>query len=223
MKYKLVVLSIVVFWLLACSGAGALAADIPQTLVIDGFWYYDGYLADDVAAAGYSVIPKQPITLYSERDTSSRVVGVIPPDQEADIKAVSYIAHPGQYRMKINQALAATDGKQALKTGDVVGFVSVYGSDALAVYYNGEIIAVEAGGVEYSPEPFEYPQAKNQWLYLSDRQGMSGWCQYSAGKNDLRERWRINYATAAGGTANFNPIVFGRYPKFQRLTTLLLQ
>jgi hypothetical protein len=215
-------LSIVVIWLLVCAAAGALAADMPQTLVIDGFWYYDGYLADDIAVAGYTVIPNQPTILYAERDTSSRAVGVLPPDQEADLKAVSYIARPGQYKLIVKQALASADGNKELKPGAVVGFVSIYGGDALAVYYNGEIIAVEARGVEFSPEPFNYPQAQNQWLYLTGRQGISGWCQYSTKKNDLGGRWRINHAAAAGGLANLNTIVFGQYPKFQRLTTLIL-
>jgi hypothetical protein len=221
-RSKLGVVLISVLWLMVCFGAGALAADLPETLVIDGFWYYDGYLADDIAAAGYIVIPKQPIALYSERDTSSQVVGVLPPDQEADLRAVSYIAHPGQYKLIIKQALATADGNKELKPGTVVGFVSICGGDALAVYYNGEIIAVETRGVEYSPEPFKYPQAQNQWLYLTSQQGISGWCQYSSEKNDLGGRWRINNAVAAGGSADLNPIVFGQYPKFHRLTTLIL-
>lgn len=220
---KKIVLPIIVLCSLLFLGCVAIASDIPQIMELESFWYYDGYLTKSVPDAGYIVIPKQPVTLYAARDAASPAVGVIPPGQEADIMAISYTARPGQYKLTVKQALSTKDGKRKLKPGEIVGFVSAYGGDAVAVYHNGEIIAVETKGLELSPQTFQYPQAQNQWLYISDRQGLSGWCQFGVGQSGPGERWRINLAHAAGGSANFNPIVFGHRPEITRLTVFLVQ
>ncbi|MDT8900733.1 hypothetical protein [Anaeroselena agilis] len=216
------ILSLVLILLLPLGG-GAAATEMPPSVALDGFWYYNGFLADKTPGAGYTVIPAQPVALHADRDAASRIVGTLPPGKEATLLALCYIAHPGLHPVTIRQPLSSPDGTKTLQPGETVGYISIYGGDALAVYHRGEIIAVEALGVELPPNRKEIREAENQWLYLSDRQGTSGWCQYATDGHRHNARWRINTAAAVGGSADLNPIVFGNFPQFQRLTTLLTQ
>ncbi|MDR3573869.1 MAG: hypothetical protein P4L50_08410 [Anaerolineaceae bacterium] len=63
--------------------------------------------------------------------------------------------------------------------------------------------------------------ANRQWLKVRDGQGLTGWCKFAPVDGaPPKGRWRIQ-PRAAGGSANFNGIVFSDdQPAFQQLPIL---
>ena len=193
------------------------AEALPETYIMDNYWFYGGYLAENLNDAGFSVIPEQPILLYETWDSASEVVGTLQPGQESKLLGITYAAHPGKEKINVKKFVTATDGKTVLQPGDALGFLSQI-NDCVVVYYDNTVAfaSLEALGESVADLKKFSRGTERQWLYLDNGQGLAGWCQFSDG--NLKHRWRIQ-PNPAVGSYDLNVIVFGDHaPVFQRFS-----
>lgn len=191
------------------------AEALPETYIMDNYWFYGGYLAENLREAGFRVIPEQPILLYETWDSASAVVGTLQPGEESKLLGITYVAHPGKEIIEVKKRLLSTDGKTVLQPGTTLGFLSQI-SDCAAVYYDNTLafVSLEALGESVTSLRQFGRGADRQWLYLDNGQGVAGWGQFSK----VKHRWRIQ-PNPAGGSQDFNVILFGDHmPEFQRFS-----
>ena len=181
---RIVVLIVVCCYVLLMPGTSnsVWAEALPEAYIMDNYWFYEGYLAENLRDAGFIVIPEQPILLYEKYDITSNVAGTLQPSQESRLLGITYIAHPEKEKFEVKKTLTATDGKTVLQPADTIGFLSRV-NDCLAVYYKGTLafVSIEAlGGSEIVTKLNKFGRdAERQWLYLDNGQGLAGWCQFS--------------------------------------------
>lgn len=217
---KTIILALIVLSGLLHFGA-VYAEDRSQPSLLLNYWFYEGYLRQDLLASPSYVIPEQPVAVYEQAADSAPVVGMLTPGEKTRLVAIAYTMDPSGRPFIIDKCLASPDTDVVLGPGDAVVYVSRYGSDAVAVAYHQQILAVYAPDISLPVEMARDFGTKRQWLKVRTEQGLTGWCKFAPEDGGpLRGRWRIQ-PNAAGGSADFNTIVFSdSRPTFQRLPVL---
>lgn len=220
----LIVSVILVLLLAGVPSAGASAPESPKVVLLTGFWFADGSLADDPRYMDWHVIPAQPVLLYEYPSLTAAIIGQLLPDTRARIHNIAFEAYPGLQEIKATAPAATRDGRIQVEKGDVLKLVCRMG-DAMAAFVAGELVLVDVYGMnlldQIRPDWKNRLNGDNQWLQLWTPEGKSGWAKfYSPGTQSSRGRWRIQ-PQAAGGSSNFNTIVFAeKMPAFQGLPLL---
>ncbi len=202
----------------------ALAQETPKVVLLAGFWFADGFLAEDPRYMDWQVIPAQPVTLYEGPSLTATSIGQLLPDTRARIHNIAFESYHGRQEVKATASATSQDGRIQVKKGDVLKLVCRMG-DAMAALVDGELVLVDVYGMklrdQIRPEWRNRLNGENQWLQLWTPEGKVGWVKfYSPGTQSSRGRWRIQ-PHAAGGSGNFNTIVFSeKMPSFQRLPLL---
>ena len=197
--------------LLAFSGVQTAAAEPPDVLLVKGFWFADGFLLAEPAQMDWQVIAKTPVKLYTDPSLASAVAGELSPGVRARIQNIAFAAYPGRQIIRATEAVTSSDGKVSLQPGDEIRLVC-YQGDAMAAYVGDEMVLVDLYGLKLGDqvrsEWRERLGGLNQWLQLSTPDGKIGWAQFfDPATKSPRGRWQ-QQPHAAGGSHNFNVIVF---------------
>ena len=206
---------------LLSGGMKATSASVPDVVLIKGFWFADGILADELRSMECFVIPNQAVRLYEGPSLTTSMIAEIAPGTMARLREIAFEAYPGQHAIRATAAVKSLDGRISLEPGDIIRLVSFQG-DAMAAYVGDELVLVDVYGLKLNdqirPEWKEKLRGGNQWLLLGTPDGKEGWTRfYADGVSGTRGRWKIQ-PRAAGGSGNFNSIIFAdAMPRFQRL------
>jgi len=216
MVRKLSLLTIVVLLLmLSMQAAWAAAPDLPKAVILKGFWYGDGFLADDPRYMDWYVIPTRPVKLYSDPSRTTAITGEIAAGTRVRIRDIALEAHPGWYVINAPAPMSTADGRIKVTAGEPLGLVC-YSDGGMAVYIRGEVVFVDIFAPEFRGLVSVEWQSKmngsnNQWLQVDTPDGLTGWVPRNDGRPSL---WK-GQPNAAGASANFNPIVFSdEMPRF---------
>lgn len=202
------------------SGATA-SPEIQRSVLLKGFWFGDGFLADDPRYTDWYVIPLQAVKLYESPSLTTSIVGEMPAGAKGRIHDIAFEAYPDFHKIRVNTAASSKDGLIRLEPGSVVGLVCFQG-DALASYVGDDLVLLDVYGLklrdQIKPEWRFRLSGANQWLQLWTPEGKVGWVRfYGDLEESARGRWQIQ-PRAVGGGSNFNSIVFSdTLPQFQRL------
>ena len=220
MKRTLCVL-VLVLALLVCGLQITAAAETetPKVILMKGFWFADGYLADDPRFMDWQVIPEQSVRLYESPSLTTPIVGELVAGVPVRIQDVAFEAYLGLQQLRAVVPGSSKDGRVRIEPGDIIRLVCYMG-DAMAAYIGDELVLVDLYELKLEDQVRPEWQARlygaNQWLQLWTPDGKAGWARfYADGQNTSRGRWRIQ-PRAAGGRSNFNTIVFSpEQPRFQ--------
>lgn len=220
MKRTLCVLGLVLALLVSgLQITAAEAAEAPDVILMKGFWFADGYLADDPRYMDWQVIPEQSVRLYESASLTAPTVGELVAGVPVRIHDIAFEAYPGLQQIRAVVAGSSRDGRVRIEPGDIIRLVCYMG-DAMAAYVGDELVLVDLYELkledQVKPEWRARLYGANQWLQLWTPEGKAGWARfYADGQDSSRGRWRIQ-PRAAGGQGKFNTIVFSsEQPRFQ--------
>ena len=220
MKRTLCVLGLVLALLVSgLQITAAEAAEAPDVILMKGFWFADGYLADDPRYMDWQVIPEQSVRLYESASLTAPTVGELVAGVPVRIHDIAFEAYPGLQQVRAVVSGSSRDGRVRIEPGDIIRLISYMG-DAMAAYVGDELVLVDLDELKLQdhvkPEWRSRLYGANQWLQLRSSKGKVGWARfYADGQDSFRGRWRIQ-PRAAGGRDNFNTIVFSpEQPRFQ--------
>jgi hypothetical protein len=216
-------------WVVLASLVGGMqmamaAPDSSKAVLIKGFWFADGVLADDPRNMSWQGIPDQPVTLYAGPSLMTAIVGELATGTRAGILDIAFEAYPVLQQIRATATATSSDGLIRVEAGDRIRLVCYLG-DAAAAYIGDELVLVDIYELklrdQIRPEWRDTLSGDNQWLQLRTPEGKEGWAKfYAEGSRSARGRWRIQ-PRAVGGSSNFNVIVFSdEMPHFQRLPLL---
>jgi len=197
----------------------AAATDASKVILMKGFWFADGYLADDPRYMDWQVIPEQSVRLYESASLTTSIVGELVAGVPVRIHDVAFVAYPGLQQIRAVVPGSSRDGRVRIEPGDIIRLVCYMG-DAMAAYIGDELVLVDLYELKLQdqvrPEWRARLYGANQWMQLWTPEGKTGWARlYGDGQDSSRGRWRIQ-PRAAGGRNNFNAIVFSpEQPRFQ--------
>lgn len=206
--------------LLATGPLPVSAAAAPDVVLLKGFWFADGFLADDPRYLDWQVQPQLTVKLYESPSLTAPVVGELQPGDRARIHDIAFEAYPGQQVIRAKSAATSRDGKVSVRPGDAIRLVC-YQGDAIAAYVQDELVLVDVYGLKLTdqirPEWRDRLGGLNQWLQLWAPDGTVGWAQFfDPTTKSARGRWQ-RQPRPVGGSHNFNVIVFSNeMPHFQR-------
>ena len=197
----------------------AAAAEAPKAILMKGFWFADGYLADDPRYMDWQVIPEQSVRLYESASLTTSIVGELVAGVPVRIQDIAFEAYPGMQQVRAVVSGSSKDGQIRIIPGDVISLVCYMG-DAMSAYIGDQLVLVDLHELklqdQVKPEWRTRLYGANQWMLLGTPDGKFGWARfYADGQESSRGRWRIQ-PRAAGGRSNFNTIVFStKPPRFQ--------
>lgn len=197
----------------------AAVVEAPNVILMKGFWFADGYLADDPRYMDWQVIPEQSVRLYESASLTAPIVGELVAGVPVRIHDIAFEAYPGLQQVRAVVPGSSRDGRVRIEPGDIIRLISYMG-DAMAAYIGDELVLVDLDELklqdQVKPEWQTRLYGANQWLQLRSPEGKVGWARFYADRqNSSRGRWRIQ-PHAAGGRGNFNTIVFSQeQPRFQ--------
>lgn len=198
----------------------AAATETPNVILMKGFWFADGYLADDPRYMDWRVIPEQSVRLYESASLTAPIVGELVAGVPVRIHDIAFEAYPGLQQVRAVVPGSSKDGRVRIEPGDMIRLICYMG-DAMAAYIGDELVLVDLRQLklqdQLKPEWRARLYGANQWLQLWSPEGKVGWARfYADGQDSSRGRWRIQ-PRSAGGRSNFNTIVFSsESPQFQR-------
>jgi hypothetical protein len=222
MLRKLLLLAIVgLLLLLSMQVTLAAGTEMRKAVLLKGFWYGDGYLADDPRYMDWYVIPSRPVNVYSHPSFTTMIIGEIAAGTRTRIRDIAMEAHPDWFVVSAPAAMSTQDGRITVSKGEPLGLIC-YIWEGMAVYVRDEVVYVETFAPEFRGLISQEWQSKlnggsNQWLQVDLPDGAVGWAPRADGQPQL---WR-GQPKAVGGSANFNTIVFSdERPRFMDMPTL---
>ena len=220
MKRTICVLGLVLaLFVIGLQTTAAAGTEAPNVILMKGFWFADGYLADDPRYMDWQVIPEQSVRLYESASLTAPIVGELVAGVPVRIHDIAFEAYPGLQQVRAVVSGSSRDGRVRIEPGDIIRLVCYMG-DAMAAYIGNELVLVDLYELkledQVKPEWRARLYGANQWLQLWTPEGKAGWARfYADGQDSSRGRWRIQ-PRAAGGQGKFNTIVFSsEQPRFQ--------
>lgn len=216
---RTIFVALIFFLMVSAVPVGALSVEVSGVL-LRGFWFADGYLADDPRYMDWQVIANEKVLLYKHPDETSPVTGELPAGARARIQDIAFMAFPEAQVVTAGAAGKSVDGTIQVHPGTSLRLVCFMG-DALAGFVGQELVLLEIEGLrlmpQVRPEWRRRMSGQNQWLYLIPLQGEAGWARFRGDGAQGGRRWQPQ-PRAVGGASNFNAIVFAdKNPEFQRL------
>jgi hypothetical protein len=222
MKRTICILGLVLALLVSGLQISAAAAnEEPKVILMKGFWFADGYLADDPRYMDWQVIPEQSVRLYESASLTTSIIAELVAGVPVRIQNIALEAYPGLQQIRAVVSGSSKDGRVQIAPGDIISLICYMG-DAMAAFIGDELVLVDLHELklhdQVQPEWRARLYGANQWLQLWTPEGKVGWARfYADGQDSSRGRWRIQ-PRAVGGRSNFNTIVFSpELPRFQRL------
>ena len=209
------------------SGGVVAAKEYPNAVLLKGFWFTDGFLADDPRYMDWQVVAKQPVPLYQSPSLTTSIVGELKPGDRVRVQDIAFEAYPGLQQVRATGPAQSADGKIRIREGDRLGLVCNAGEFAFA-FVGEELALVDLSALKLRdqvlPEWRDRLSGANQWLQLWTPEGKAGWAKfYASGSQTVRGRWQ-EAPNVAGRWMNFNAIVFSdSAPSFQDASSLLLR
>ncbi len=145
-------------------------------LWLPGYWFADGYLAQELQGTPLHLQNQAPVLLYGWPDARATATGLLAPGGRARLLAIGCWAWPELSVIGAKEKLRSAENSGEFQQ---FGYISSLDAKWIAVYSQGYTMALPREQLQGAIPPSWGEGERGQWLYLQSSEGIAGWTHFS--------------------------------------------